>query len=1308
MKHLRISFILFLFLFLSLDSFSQQVFRSYPGSREYVVTDSLLYTSGRSAIQVMRMLPIGSTTTLGEPFFQLNPNTAVSEPLNGYVFYSGDNGFVAKVEVSDAVNEAGENLFDYQIIQFPFDTDLTDIELIGSRLVVSGANGFFAYSDDEGQSWNKVPTGITAHLTNIIDGFNKLYVTGHNGNLIISDDNGESWTQSATGTDRDIHDLHILSDGTGYAVGNNGIVLYTTNEGQSWSEIHNFGLYTDLRTIDFFNDDYGILAGDLIGDSGTAYMTNDGGETWTFFYQTPEIDVFNVDMIDPFVIVFAGPGGIYTEEIVLKNEINNVMVNLWQSLNHDSNLGILVGADWSTSSYGNFGMQFLGTEPRSSYPNTLTQSTNIRNITENPWNSSYSAIVNAKEVMENITSEWSKLEQNEIDLNVALSNFVQGLAYAQLALKFDQAEIYTEDLLDQAKANPAKRAGLGFTPSVVPQSVNQVLQIDDNAKDKELNQFPTLFGNNNIELAIKTSFAPYNDVLDVAKAKLKDGISAFNASGLTMPNDFINGFGGMTSTEFAEMINTLIAELEVMKARTASQNETEVDWDEVMTLTGNGVTTDYHPQGDDDAWVSYVLSYHNLDNWVRVDQKLIFMMDESQPNSYPTDGSILPEASSDDNRLTQDFMYHSSVPFPSGRGYYYFGNYSWNKFPNHSFGNAVGPMPFIYKASNNLLRAEAIIRTNGNKTEAANLINLTRNGNGGLPNLTGAETDQDMLDAIYYEWMIEVGPIGNGPIAWYNNRRFDKLQAGSLTQLPVPARVLSENGMSFYTFGGQAETNQDFYVYQPTDDTTTVSLEPTIKWHSDGNAATYNLRFNSGPNADSSILFEKTGLTEPSYTVTSADAELDYFKEYSVIVSALDANEDVYLTSSATSFKTIDTLAHAPTLINPSNNVVNTPNRVTFYWEVNIGNSKSLAISISEDDFHHLQLSTTSDFSSTVVDTLIAGFGGHWWTQTATIEDLNFDTKYFWRIATVNEAGESDWSQVFNFATMPVNNEGILQLITPANEATDVSLPAEFEWTSAQNAIGYELQASFDMDFTQSITISGIGDTTATTTPQILPDTSYYWRMRPVYTSGTGDWTVAQSFTTELPIPETPSWEPADGAIVDASVIEFTWGKSNFAQSYNVQVSDNSDFSNIIAQASELNQTSFEIDDLGSGTYYWRISATNASGTSDWSEHLMFEVSTSVSTESDANLPKSFTLKQNYPNPFNPTTNIEYGVPKAANVQLKVFNMLGQSVATLVSEKKSAGSYTVSFDASSLSSGIYIYVLKADNFIETRKLTLIK
>lgn len=91
-----------------------------------------------------------------------------------------------------------------------------------------------------------------------------------------------------------------------------------------------------------------------------------------------------------------------------------------------------------------------------------------------------------------------------------------------------------------------------------------------------------------------------------------------------------------------------------------------------------------------------------------------------------------------------------------------------------------------------------------------------------------------------------------------------------------------------------------------------------------------------------------------------------------------------------------------------------------------------------------------------------------------------------------------------------------------------------------------------------------------------------------------------------------------------------------------------------------------------------------------------------------SNLPEVFALNQNYPNPFNPTTIISYSIPKQTNVSLKVYNLLGQLVTTIVNKQQNAGNYEYQFDASSLSSGIYFYSLKAGEFTKTQKMMLIK
>jgi hypothetical protein len=108
-----------------------------------------------------------------------------------------------------------------------------------------------------------------------------------------------------------------------------------------------------------------------------------------------------------------------------------------------------------------------------------------------------------------------------------------------------------------------------------------------------------------------------------------------------------------------------------------------------------------------------------------------------------------------------------------------------------------------------------------------------------------------------------------------------------------------------------------------------------------------------------------------------------------------------------------------------------------------------------------------------------------------------------------------------------------------------------------------------------------------------------------------------------------------------------------------------------------------------------------------WRRPLSEMIPTSVK-QSSFQLPERFSLSQNYPNPFNPSTTIEYNIPQQSQVTVKIFDLLGREVASLVNEKKDAGRYSVQWNAKDVSSGIYFYKLTSGNFIETKKMLVVK
>ena len=135
----------------------------------------------------------------------------------------------------------------------------------------------------------------------------------------------------------------------------------------------------------------------------------------------------------------------------------------------------------------------------------------------------------------------------------------------------------------------------------------------------------------------------------------------------------------------------------------------------------------------------------------------------------------------------------------------------------------------------------------------------------------------------------------------------------------------------------------------------------------------------------------------------------------------------------------------------------------------------------------------------------------------------------------------------------------------------------------------------------------------------------------------------------------------------------------------------------------------FDATELDSGDYYASIIINSSDPfTPSVIIPVHLKVEPVVGVENDLNIPLVFNLEQNYPNPFNPSTTIKYSIRELSKVKLTLFNLLGEEVATLVNEEKYWGNYSVEFNAVSLPSGVYFYQLKAGEFINTKKMILLK
>ena len=288
-------------------------------------------------------------------------------------------------------------------------------------------------------------------------------------------------------------------------------------------------------------------------------------------------------------------------------------------------------------------------------------------------------------------------------------------------------------------------------------------------------------------------------------------------------------------------------------------------------------------------------------------------------------------------------------------------------------------------------------------------------------------------------------------------------------------------------------------------------------------------------------------------------------------------------------------------------------------------------------------------------------------------------------------------------------------LVTPSNGSQDLGMSATLVWSVNANGERYIVQVAKDSSFNSNM-VSFIAEyrNNQLTVRNVIPGQIYYWRVKAFGQVGESEFSDKYSFQSGIPLAPILISPPHATYNVSLTPV-FIWLKTNSATSYRFQLANFYSFdNNTILLDQIVPDTTFVVTTqlTPNKNHFWRVSAINIYGTSSWPTGFGFKTTSATDIEKDE-IPTEFSLNQNHPNPFNPVTQIRYTLPQPTNVQLKIYDILGREVKTLINSEQSAGNFRVEWNGTDnyntlVTSGMYIYRIVAGEFIQTRKMIFLK
>ena len=437
-------------------------------------------------------------------------------------------------------------------------------------------------------------------------------------------------------------------------------------------------------------------------------------------------------------------------------------------------------------------------------------------------------------------------------------------------------------------------------------------------------------------------------------------------------------------------------------------------------------------------------------------------------------------------------------------------------------------------------------------------------------------------------------------------------------------------------------------------------------------------------------IVDQTGITTGTYTATNLPANtLLYWRVRRTVAGQTSQWSAVRKFTTGSGIQDPGTFSG---FSNVTNGQVNIPLNLTLNW-------------ISVPNWA-LEVRVLLDPSGTPVFSGTATIGGN----NIAITGLTCGSNYMVQGRWVYGLIQKDWSTAIRFSTIPCTITNPVPNI-PANNATDISLTPNMQWASETGASD-RIQI-MDQSGTVLVDQNGITTKNYTVASGVLQNnTLYHWRVQSTKNGVISDWSVTFKFTTEAGI-ITPGnaviSSPANNSTGNEyAALTLVWVKGLNSPECEYRVAKSSNFLSVLFSGIvSVSQVSLWNLDPAT-TYYWQVRGKNGSVYGEWTPVSNFMTRGSITGVDEMEIPNEFRLLQNYPNPFNPTTKISYDIPEQSHVVIKVWDILGKDIETLISSEKSAGRHEVSFDASKLSAGLYIYTIHAGNFSASKKMLLVK